>query len=187
MELTANQRLALKNYINSQPALAAQPPDSTGADAIAKVLNAEATPAFYVWSTNADVGAIRAKVTWANLTPADAPDGTQAWANRSLQCQGKQFNLQLILPYAGTIDASDANLRAGLQDALTAIRSGVGGVSQSAGWAGVQGVLTRKARLIEKVLADTSGGQDGSTKALAATMAVEGEIGYDVVQAVRAQ
>lgn len=187
MELTNAQRQTLKTYIASQPALAAQPLDSTGADAIAKVLNAEASPACYVWATDASVQAIRARITWANLTPADAPDGTQAWANRSLQCQGKQFSLQLIVPMTGTLDASDPNLRAGLQDALTAIRSGAGGTAQGAGWAGVQGALTRKARLIEKVLADTSGGQDGSTKPLAATMGAEGEIGYDLVQSVRSE
>jgi hypothetical protein len=174
--MTPAQLQTLKTAINANPTWAAFPLTFDGFNDLAAALNADAAPNFWVWSTNADVQAIRAAISWANLTPADVPDGTQTWANRSLQCQGKQFNLQMIIPFSGTLNGADSNLRAGLQDALTAIRSGVAGASQGAGWATVQGVLVRKAKYVEKMYADTAGGQDGSTKVLAATMAREGPV-----------
>jgi hypothetical protein len=173
--MTPAQLTAIKTAINANPVWAAYPMSGDGYYDLANALNAEAAPNYWVWSTTADVGLIRAAVIWANLTPTDVPDGTQQWANRSLQCQGKQFNLQMIVPFTGTLNGADANLRAGLQDALTAIRSGVGGASQGAGWVAVQGTLARKAKYIEKILADTSVG-DGSTKPLSATMVFEGNI-----------
>ena len=135
-------------------------------------------------ATLADVQAIRAAVVWPNLTPADAPDGTQAWANRSLQCQGKQFNLQMIIPFAGTLNASDVNLRNGLQDALQGVRSGAGGIAQDAGWAAVRNTLSRRARFGEQILADTAAG-NGSTRQLSATLVFEGEVTPADVQMAR--
>lgn len=175
MTLTPQQAATLKAAINANPTWAAYPNTGDGWFDLAVVLNGLATPTFWVWSTNADVGVIRAAVTWANLTPADVPDGTQQWANRSLQCQGKQFNLQIILPFTGTINGADANLRAGLQDALQGVRSGAGGSSQDAGWTNVRNALARRAKYIEKILADTAAG-DGSTRANAATMVFEGNV-----------
>jgi hypothetical protein len=185
MALTPAQKTTLKAAITANPTWAAFPLNGDGYFDLAVVLSAEATPAFWVWSTTADVGAIRAAITWANLTPNDVPDGTQTWMNRSLQCQGKQFNLQMIIPFTGVLNASDANLRGGLQDALTAIRSGAGGASQGAGWAAVQAVLARKARNVEQILADTTNG-NGSSKSLAATMVYEGSISQADVESARA-
>ena len=183
MALTPAQLTTLKAAILANPTWAAYPMSGDGYYDLSRVLSGQATPAFWVWSTNADVQSIRAAVVWANLTPADAPDGTQTWANRSLQCQGKQFNLQMLVPMTGTLNASDANLRAGLQDALTAVRSGVAGASQSAGWTAVQGTLARRANYVEQILADTAAG-NGSTKPLAATLIHEGSVSdFDVQQA----
>jgi hypothetical protein len=173
--MTPAQLTTLAAAIIANPTWSAYPMSADGYYDLARVLSQQASPVFWVWSTNADVAAIRAAVVWANLTPADAPDGTQAWANRSLQCQGKQFNLQMIIPFTGTLNAADQNLRIGLQDALQGVRSGAGGVAQDAGWSAVRNTLARKATYIEQILADTSVG-NGSTRTLSATMVFEGSI-----------
>ncbi len=182
--MTPQQLPALKAAIIANPVWAAYPLTGDGYYDLARALSQEAAPTFWVWSTNADVGAIRAAVVWAKLTPADAPDGTQAWANRSLQCQGKQFNLQMIVPFTGTLNASDVNLRNGLQDALQNVRSGAAGVSQDAGWSAVRNTLARKAKYIEQILADTTNG-NGSTRVLSATVVWEGDISDADVAAAR--
>lgn len=184
MALTTQQTATLKAAINANPVWAAYPNTGDGWYDLARALNQEAAPAFWVWSTGADVGAVRAAVTWANLTPADAPDGTQQWANRSLQCQGKQFNLQMLIPFTGSINGSDANLRAGLQDALQGVRSGSGGVAQDAGWGAVRNSLTRKAKYCEQILADTTAG-NGSTRATAALLGYEGDVSAEDVRLAR--
>ena len=175
MTMTQPQYAALKAAINANPTWAAYPPTGDGFYDLAKALSAEASPVFWVWSTAADVGVIRAAVTWANLTPNDPPDTTQGWANRSLQCQGKQFNLQMILPFTGTINGADVNLRTGLQDALQGVRSGSGGTTQDAGWTAVRNALARRAKFIEQILADTTAG-NGSSRAQSATMVYEGDV-----------
>lgn len=182
--MTPSQLADIKAAIIANPVWNAYPMTGDGYFDLALVLSRQASPAFWVWSTNADVQTIRAAVIWANLTPNDAPDGTQAWANRSLQCQGKQFNLQMLIPMTGTLNASDINLRNGLQDALSNVRSGAGGTSQGAGWAAVQGTLARRATYVERILANTTLG-NGSTKALAATMVYEGAILAADVEAAR--
>ena len=184
MSLTPAQRATLKAAIDGNPTWAAYPLSGDGYYDLAVALSAEASPTFWVWSTNVDVHTLRAAVVWANLTPVDAPDGTQQWANRSLQCQGKQFNLQMIVPFTGSINGSDANLRTGLQDALQGVRSGAGGASQDAGWAAVRNTLARKARYVEQILADTTNG-NGSTRALSATMVFEGAISPVDIAAAR--
>lgn len=182
--MTPQQLTAIKAAIDANPAWAAFPRTGDGDYDLARVLSGEASPAFWVYSTACDVGVIRAAIEWAKLTPTDVPDGTQAWANRSLQCQGKQFNLQII-PFVGTINAADANLRTGLQDALQGVRSGAAGASQDAGWPAVRQALARRANYAEKILADVSGGA-GGTRATAATMVYEGSIGQADVALARA-
>jgi hypothetical protein len=185
MALTPAQNTTLKSAITANPTWAAFPMTNDGYFDLAAALNVEASPNFFVWATNADVQAIRSRITWANLTPADVPDGTATWTNRALQCQGKQFALQLILPMTGTFSGVDVDIRAGLQDALQGIRSGAGGVSQGANWTGVRDALTRKAKFCEQILADTSGGQNGSTRALSATMGFEGTLSSEDVRLAR--
>ena len=184
MPLTAAQTLTLKNAISTTPILAAYPNTADGHADLAALLNKVASPEFWVWASDVNVQEIRARITWANLTPLDVPDGTAAWTNRALQCHGKQFAIQLIVPMIGTFSATDANIRAGLQDALTGVRSGAGGASLGAGWAAVQGALARLARSGERVLANTTSG-NGSTKPLAATMTFEGELTPDDVALAR--
>ena len=182
--MTPAQLTALRNAINANQVWAAYPNNGDGWFDLARALNAEAAPTFWVWSTNVDVQSIRAAVVWSNLTPADVPDGTQAWANRSLQCQGKQFNLQMIVPFTGALNASDVNLRNGLQDALQGVRSGAGGVSQDAGWPAVRNTLARRARYGEQILADTTNG-NGSTRVLSAALVFEGEVTAEDVRMAR--
>ena len=173
MPLTLAQGQALKAAITANEAWAAFPLSADGYFDLARVLDGRATPNFWVGSTNVDVQTIKDAIIWANLTPLDVPDGTQQWANRSLQCQGKQFSIQLILPTQGTYNASNANTRAGLQDALSGVRSAAGGGSQGAGWSSVQVTLARQATHFERIVANTSLG-NGSTRALSATMVIEG-------------
>ena len=188
MALTPAQQTALAVAISTTPAWAAFPNNTDGNFNLAAVLNLQASPAFWVWSRNASLSDIKDAIIWANLTPADVPDGTQAWANRSLQCQGKQFNLQLLLPQSGgfgvTVDAGNANFRAGLQDALTGVRSGAGGAAQSAGWSAVQQVLARRASEVEKLFADTTNGS-GSSRAASATLVFTGTVDANDVQLAR--
>ena len=114
---------------------------------------------FFLWRSDASVQTIFEQITWANLTPADAPDSTQTWMNRALACQGKQFSIQTMLTGRSTLDATRSTLRSGLQDALTNVPSGTGGAAVSAGWVGVRDTaLKRNAKLVEKALADTSSG-----------------------------
>lgn len=123
--------------------------DTPGAAAF---YNALAVPDCIVWNPVTAAKDLMDAVTWANLTPADAPDATTTWTNRSLACQGKQFNVQTILVGRDIIDATKANVRAGLQDALSNVPSGAAGSLVSAGWANVKTALTRKATRLEKLL-----------------------------------
>jgi hypothetical protein len=153
-----------------------------GDQAIADWYNGFPAPDFFVYRSNVLVKEINDQIQWAKLTPNDAPDTTQIWLNRAMQCQGKQFNLQILLQGLPTVDASKANFRAGLQDALTNVPSGVAGALVSAGWVGVRdNALARKATRVEKILATG----DGSTAALAATLGAEGLLTYHDVDAAR--
>lgn len=147
---------------------------------LAAYYNAPASPTFYVYRRDVPIDDIRDQINWTNLTPADAPDGTQAWLNRATQAQAKQFNLQIILSSAsGYLNAAKSSIRAGLQDALTALYTGTNGASQSAGWTNVRdNALARVASRLEKLFATGNGG----TPAQAGTMAVEGPIAYTEFQ-----
>lgn len=135
---------------------------------------------FVVWSTGVNVSDIYDKIVWANMTPADVPDATATWTNRALSCQGKQFNIQTLLQGRQTLDATKANLRAGLQDALTNIPSGVGGALVGGGWAAVNLVLQRMATNAEKLFATGTG-----TTASPGLLVFQGAISdYDVIQAI---
>ena len=140
---------------------------------------------FYLWRSDASVQQIFESITWANLTPADVADGTQLWMNRALAAQGKQFNIQTMLTGRAVLDARKSTLRAGLQDALTNLPTGVNGASVSAGWVTVRDTaLKRNATLAEKALSDTSGGNVG-TNANPALPVFEGNITLDNVTQAR--
>lgn len=162
------------------------PNNSDGNQAIADWYNGFPTPDFFVWNSVVPVSTIYDNVVWANLTPADTPDGTQTWANRSLACQGKQFNLQTILIGAqGVVNATKTNIRAGLQDALTNVPSGASGATQAAGWTNVRDkALSRKATNAEKLLADTTNG-NGASGQTSAFPAFDGPLSASDVDAAR--
>jgi len=186
MALTTAQLQAIKADIVGDSTLNANPNTPDGNSAIAAAYNLLASPNFFVYRTDIPLSDIYDQITWANLTPIDAPDGTQTWANRSLACQGKQFNLQLMLSGGQlTANASKANVRAGLQDALTNVPSATGTGTQSAGWVNVRdNALARKSTRGEKLLATLT--QNGSTAALAATLTFEGALTYHDIEAARA-
>lgn len=154
--MTPAQITQLKTYIQANTTYMAQPHNANGADFIAQDLS-KVTADFYVWNNAMPVQVIFDSITWANFTPTDAPDGTAAWTNRSLACQGKQFNLQTILTGRETINASKTNVRAGLQDALSNIPSGVGGAVLSGGWVTVRDAMKKLATGLEKALSTGTG------------------------------
>ena len=147
---------------------------------LAAYYNTTASPNFHVYRTAVPVQDINDNVTWANFTPADAPDSTQLWLNRATAAQGKQFNLQtLLLSAGGFLNATKANVRQALTDALTNLPTGAGGALVSGGWGTVRdNGLARLGSRLEKLFATTTVQQDGSTAAKAATMTVEGPIVY---------
>lgn len=117
-----------------------------------------------VWRPDAPVDPIKGAVLWANLTPAEAPDGTTSWTNRALACQGKQFNLQLMLGQqsGGTVPGDLPSFRTGLQDALTNIPSGVAGAIMGGGWATVQTFLRRAGTRFEALFSTVDGAANKS-------------------------
>lgn len=191
MALTAAQLQTLKTAIAADATLNAYPNTPDGAFAIKDILNQVASPDYWVWNTAVAVDDIFDAVTWANYTPADAADGTVQWSNRSLACQGKQFNLQIILQNRTTFNAAKPALRGGLNDATTQLPSGVSGASRSGGWAAILPILRRKAKRIEKIFAvsSTGVGNNGADARGATTnpdvMTFEGEITYQDVDDAR--
>lgn len=180
MALNSAQLIALAADIVADGALSAQPLNSDGAFAIAAAYNAVASPDYYAWNPRVDVQEIEGAIVWANFTPQDTPDGTALWTNRALACQGKQFNVQLMISGKTIVDATKPGKRAGLQDALTAIPSGAAGANKSGGWNAVQLVLSRKATRGEKLFSTGTGSQ-----ASPADMSVVGLISLADVQVAR--
>lgn len=182
-QLTTQQASTLKVAIQANGTCA--PLFSAGNDTgTAQCMNA-VDGTFFLWRTNASVQAIYDQVTWANMTPADTPDGTALFTNRALACQGKQFNLQTLLQGRTTINATINTLRNGLQDSLTNLPCGVGGATVSAGWVGVRDTsLKRNATLAEKAVANTGGGGVG-TSANPAIPTFEGNLTTDDIVTIR--
>jgi hypothetical protein len=132
---------------------------------------------FYVWRSSTPVNEIMDAVAWAAMTPVDAPDGTAAYTNRALACQGKQFNLQTLLVGREQVNSARTNIRAALQDALTSLPSGAGGATQSGGWVAVREAMKRLAKRGEKLYVTGGNG----ALATPATLVFEGDIGGDDV------
>lgn len=137
---------------------------------------------FFVWKTSVATGDLFDAIQWANLTPGPAPDGTAQWTNRSLACQGKQFNLQTILTGRDAINPSKSRIRGGLQDALIDIPSGNNGALRTAGWDQVLLMLYRAANRVERVFATGAG-----TELAPGLLTFEGTINaQDISDALRA-
>ncbi len=189
--LTPAQLATLKADIAANNDLSSKPNNDDGAFAIAALYNQPASPDFFVFRADVPASEIFDQVTWANFTPADAPDNTVTWSNRSLACQGKQFNLQIMLQGQPSFNAGRVQLRAGLNDATTNLPSGTSGASRSGGWTGILPILRRLAKRGEKIFAVATTGVGTGTGALGATgnpglMVFEGDITIGDVQAARA-
>ena len=174
--MTPEQTLTLLAAINAETNLdvAKTQHDQYGVAAMMEYFNMVDTS--IAWNTSTPTNNVMDKVVWANLTPTDTADGTQTWANRSLACQGKQFNLQTLLQGRQFIDASKSNIRAGLQDALTNIPSGVAGANQGGGWVNVNLSMQRPMTKGERVFATGTG-----TTASPAILTFEGTLSWQDV------
>lgn len=154
--LTDAQIATLRPVVLAEPTLAQA--RATGDDyAIAAWCNAVASPAYKVWNSSTPTSVIGDAVAWASLTPADAADGTATYTNRVLSSQAKQINLQILIQGRDSLPTNRANIRAGLQDALTNLPTGAGGASIAAGWTTVKTAIQRNATNAEKVLASGAG------------------------------
>lgn len=176
--LTPAQCLTLKNLALADPTAAAL--IAAGNDmGLADWFNQPT--ATYIWRTSVPTDEVFDAITWANLTPVDAPDGSAAYTNRALLCQAKQINLQILLQGRERIAGAKATVRAGLSDALLNVPSGVAGATQSAGWASVKAVLSRFATRAEAALATGAG-----TQAAPSTPAFDGNLNYMEIPAIKA-
>jgi hypothetical protein len=181
MSLTSGQLAALKADILADGTLNAKPNNQDGDLEIAAAYNLTAVPDFTVWRSTTTTDEIFNGVTWANLTPNDAPDGTQTWLNRALACQGKQFNVQTMLSGRATLASGKTNVRAGLQDALSNVPSGAAGATVSAGWTVVRDSMKRNATRGEKLFATGGNG----AFATPADLAFEGNLSWQDVYNAR--
>lgn len=146
--------------------------------AIAQYLRGDST--FVVWRTSTPISDVDDAIVWANMTPTDAPDGTALYTNRALFAQAKQISLQTMVQGQQSISSAKANVRAGLQDALTNLPTGIGGVTQAAGWGAVRLAMQRHASLFEQIFATGTG-----TTASPGTLVLEGgPDDYSVIQAL---
>lgn len=177
--LKTEQLALVKAAIDADGTLAAFPLYGDGPYNIAIELNKPASPEWYVWKSNASVDDIYDAITWASLTPADAPDGTAIYTNRALICQTKQMNLQMLLQGKQQLNATKLKIRQALTDALQNVPAGAGGALLDAGWLPVKNTLYRRANRVEQILSTGTG-----TAGQPATMGYEGTIsGQDVIQA----
>jgi hypothetical protein len=165
---TATVEVPVEGVPTAVPINAVEPsPDN--AFAVAQWYNQTATPDYFVWRSDVPAKDIFDQVVWANFTPTGTVDqnttaqAAQQITARGTLCQGKQFNLQIILQGQSALDASKKNVRAGLMDALTNLPSGNNGNIRDGGWAAVLPVLSRKALRAERVFAFDDGAGTGNT------------------------
>lgn len=181
-QLTQQQAATLKTAILADATAAAA---FSGGDlqAVANRMNTK-DAAFFVWHSTTPIQTIFDAITWANLTPADTPDGTTLYTNRALYCSAKQQQLLVMLGGRTILNATISTLRAGLQDALTNLPCGVGGATVAAGWTTVRDTaIKRTATLAEKALANVAGGN--GQLATPATATWEGNLTFNDVVFIR--
>jgi len=127
--------------------------------------NSSNTAGFIVWKQQTPVAEIQDCVIWANFTPANPVTSLDAIAlqntlNQLLACQGKQFNLQMLLSGSGmssVVSTGKANIRVGLQDAASSIPSDINLGTRAGGWAAIKAAIQRPATRIEKLFATGTG------------------------------
>lgn len=158
---------------------------------VADWYNGTASPTFHVYRSAIPVAELFDAIVWANFTPSDSvPTATSLendiYQSRQIACQTKQMNLQTMMIGQAAVNGAKANIRAGLQDALTNIPSGANGANRSAGWTTVRDtVLARASTRAEKLFASTASG-NGSAPNAAATLVFEGALASGDVSAARA-
>jgi len=191
MSLTNAQLQTLENAIKANPTWEAFPQNSDGFFALAKALNAVASPAFAVWKTDANTTVLQDKINLANYTPNDAiadsdsGDLLQRKIGRLLTAQTKQMNLQLMLQGKDTLNCSTATVRANLRDSVILLPTGANGANTSPGGASGATVLaacTRNATEAEKILA---GATETTGTVTAAVLLFEGQLTSQDVEAAR--
>ena len=183
MALTTAQLATIKADILANPDLNSQPMSNLGSLAIAALYNTASTTD--VWRTDVSVNAIHDGIDYSKFTPQDAVDATILCTNRLLSIQTKQMNLQSLLQGRATQDASKANFRAAVRDAVTALPAGASGAATSA--AGASGInaltpMVRKATRFEKLFA---GGDATTGPVTAKLLIVEGTVSGDDIQTAR--
>lgn len=192
MALTIAQLATLKADILLNSDMNTQPMTSGGAFAIAALYNVVGL--VDVWRTEAPVSAIYDAITWTNFTPVDSIPAInslsgngellQYWCRQGI-INIKQMNLQNMLIGRNSVDASKANLRAGLRDCVIAIPAGALGINVVAGGANgatVMIAMLRKATRYEALFAPTTATTGGIIGHL---MTIEGAVTSDDVQAAR--
>lgn len=181
--MTPTQLATLKADILANADTNTVPMTNAGTEQIRALYNAPSTTD--VWRTDVPVAAIYDAIDWSKYTPSDAADGTAIQTNRLLAIQTKQMNLQNMLQGRERIDASKANLRAGLRDSVTALPAGAAGALVAAGGASGATVLAacvRKATRFEKLFS-TGPVTTGSTSAN--LLVIEGMLTADDAQTAR--
>lgn len=185
MPLTTAQLQTLKSAINAAPDLSALPNTSDGAFEIARLLNLPASPTINAWRTDAPVQAIVDQVDWSRYTPSDAIDNTATQTNRLLSIQTKQMNLQLMLQGRQTVDASRANIRAGIRDAVTSVPSGSSGALVNPGGPNATAVLNTMLRPATRAEVILASGDATTGVVQAKVLTFEGQLSYQDIEAAR--
>lgn len=187
-DIAANTALIGGTAINALP----QTADNAGA--VADWYSQPAAPSFFGNYRNVPLSAIRGAVTFKNFTPNDLPPASAAsnagiveslrYLNRLVMAQTLQLNLNNIFLGLTSFDATNANLVAALKDATnTDMETGTAGAARKGGWPTVQTVICRAGNRVEKLLADTAGG-NGAANTTAATFTFEGAVTGDDIRAI---
>lgn len=183
MSLTDAQLITLKADIAANADTNTIPMGVAGDIVIRDLYNAATTTD--VWQTNVSVNSIYDAIDFTKYTPVDAATENLIGAQRLLIIQTKQMNLQNMLQGRTNIDASKANIRNGIKDAVTALPAGTSGALISAsGSSGVNVLtaMTRKANRIEKLFATVP----ATTGTVTANLIVyEGSVTTDDITAAR--
>lgn len=176
--LTNAQAIILRDAIAADPVLSVLTSTPDNNVTIANAFNTNATPDFYVWRTSVSVEDVQNAIIYANMTPAQSPDGTQQWANKALHAQGKQFNLQNLILGRDFINPSRTNVRAAFQDCLTGLPTKSDGTNQAAGWTAVEAAFKRLTTRVEKLFVTGGNGAIGTP----ASLTFEGLLDYQDVE-----
>jgi hypothetical protein len=160
--MSPEQLITLKAAILADPVLAAYPLNSDGAYAIAQALNAQAAPDFIVWRSS--------------VTQDEIMQNGFDWVRVDNLSVGKaRIWVWMFSNATGAMNPSKLNVRAGIDECWK------GTAADLAVRAAVYAHCKRACTVLEKIFS-TGAGSDASP----ATMAVEGAISYQEVQAARA-